>query len=141
VDKVKNDFAKTVEDARNLLAAPEQIQHLDSLIREFDTAMDRGDVNIAQSKKDAASDLVFKVLVQTPEYWHGLLRYLYQRFTELNLMGIAQQRFVDGAAAMEKGADGMHEVARICIELIDLLPKEEKGQFTGAVQAVVSHVM
>ena len=136
VEKLKTDFQDRVGRARNILETDDQLRQLAALEKEFDTALDRGDLSVAQTKDEAVGDLVFKVLVQTPEFWKYQLSALFQKFTDLNMVNVAQKQFAEGAEAMER-ENGMQDLIRICLELLALLPREERSQF----DAVVSNVM
>jgi molecular chaperone DnaK len=140
-DKLRADFADKVTQGQEILQTDERRQELAALQSEFQTALDRDDTLVAQAKYEAASDLIWRANLQRPEFWKGMLGWLYQRFTELNLLNVAQQQFKDGVAAMDRGQDGLGELILVCMELFDMLPHEERGQFSGVVAAVQSNVM
>ncbi len=93
---------------------------------------------MAEAKRDALAELTQQVWMQTIDYWMGLLQFLYGRFQELNLMALAGPRFEQGVRAANNNA--IQELADVCMELINLLPREERGKMDVPGERVVSHV-
>jgi molecular chaperone DnaK len=137
-DGLRADFQKRVQQAGDFLKEQGRKEELDALSREFHQALDRGDAAVAESKRDALHDLTQHLWMQTIGYWIHLIQFLYKRFEELNLMPLAGPRFEQGARAAQK--ENIQELARICMELINLLPREERGRIDLPGERVVSHV-
>ena len=137
-DAVRSEFEKQVKSAREILEQKGRTHELEALSREFTSAMDRGDVTVAEAKRDALAELTQQVWMQTIDYWMGLLQYLYGRFQELNLLALAGPRFEQGAAAANSG--DLQGLADVCMELINLLPREERGKLEVPAGRIVSHV-
>ena len=76
--------------------------------------------------------------MQTIDYWMGLLQYLHGRYKELNLMRLAGSRFEQGVRAANN--NHIQELADVCIELLNLLPREERGKVDMPGDRIVSHV-
>jgi molecular chaperone DnaK len=137
-EAVRIEFDKRVKGARELLEQKGRKDELEALNREFASAMDRGDVSMAEAKRDALAELTQQVWMQTIDYWLGLLQYLYGRFQELNLLALAGPRFQQGAGAANSG--DIQALADVCMELINLLPREERGKLDVPAGRIVSHV-
>ena len=137
-ESVRVEFDKRVSGARELLEQKGRKDELAALNREFASAMERGDIGTAEAKRDALAELTQHVWMQTIDYWIGLLQFLHGRFQELNLMGLAGSRFEQGVAAANAGdIQSLHDV---CFELINLLPREERGKLNVPGQQIVSNV-
>jgi molecular chaperone DnaK len=137
-EAVRIEFEKRVKGARELLEQKGRKHELEALDREFATAIDMGDVAVAEAKRDALADLTQHVWMQTIEYWMGLLQFLYGRFHELNLLALAGPRFQQGVNA--GNANDIQGLADVCMELLNLLPREERGKLNVPADRVVSHV-
>ena len=135
---VKAKFEKLATDARELLENSGRKDELAALRLEFASAMERGDLAVAEVKSAALHHITQQAWWQTIDYWMGLLQYLYGRFQELNLLALAGPRFDQGIRAANRGAT--QEVADVCMELINLLPREERGKMDVPVGRVVSNV-
>jgi hypothetical protein len=137
-EAVRVEFDKRVTGARELLEQKGRKDELAALSREFASAMERGDIGTAEAKRDALAELVQHVWMQTIDYWIGLLQFLHGRFQELNLMRLAGPRFDQGVAAANAGdIQSLHDV---CVELINLLPREERSKLNVPGQQIVSNV-
>jgi molecular chaperone DnaK len=110
--------------ARSIMEPGKEQDQAESLSREFDEAMTRGDVAVAEAKREALEALTRGVLYNTIGYWAGLFGYLYDKYQELNMMQIASDRFARGMKAYE--AQDVPGLYRVCMELIDLLPRQER---------------
>ena len=137
-DGLRMEFAKRVEGTREFLTQMGRKDELDALDREFAAAMERGDVAVAESKRDALARLTQHLSMQTIDYWIGLLQFLHGRFQELNLMGLAGSRFEQGIAAANR--NDIQALANVCMQLIDLLPLEERGKMIETTGRLVSNV-
>ena len=137
-EAVRIEFEKRVKGARELLEQKGRKHELEALDREFATAIDMGDVSVAEAKRDALAELTQHVWMQTIEYWMGLLQFLYGRFQELNLLALAGPRFQQGVNA--GNANDIQGLADVCMELLNLLPREERGKLNVPGDRVVSHV-
>jgi molecular chaperone DnaK len=135
---VRKTFEKRVKDWREYLKEKGRLDELEALGREFAGAMEGGDVAVAEAKLQALDELAHNVYVQTIDYWMGLLQYLHGRFKELNIMALAGPRFEQGVRAANRG--NTQELANLCMELINLLPREERGKLDVQSPRVVSHV-
>jgi molecular chaperone DnaK len=137
-ESVRSEFDKQVQRARELLEQKGRKDELEALSREFASAMERGDVTTAEAKSDALTALTQHVWMQTIDYWMGLLQFLYGRFQELKLLSLAGPRFEQGVAAGNSG--DIQALADVCMELINLLPREERGKLNVPTGRIVSHV-
>jgi molecular chaperone DnaK len=138
VGQLREEFKKRVDGWREFVKEKGRSAELEALNREFAAAMDRGDTGVAESKRDALDQMTRQMWVQTIDYWMGLLQYLHQRFQELKLMKLAGSRFDQGVrAANNNDIQGLHD---ICMELINLLPREEQGKMDVPADAIVSNV-
>jgi molecular chaperone DnaK len=137
-DGVRMEFNKRVQNARELLESKGRKYELDELDREFAGAIERGDLTVAEAKRDALAELTQQVWMQTIDYWMGLLQFLYGRFKELDILALAGTRFDQGVRAANN--NDMQELVNVCMELINLLPREERGKFNVADGRIVSHV-
>jgi molecular chaperone DnaK len=135
---LRRAFARRVEAARPLLEHFGRKDELEAIIREFQAAMDRDDIAVAEAKHELLDHLARHFWMQTIDYWVQLIQFLYQKFQELKLMPLAGPRFQMGMQAANAG--NMHELARICMELINLLPREERGKLDVPNEGLVSHV-
>ncbi len=135
---VRIAFEKRVKDWRDYLKEKGRLDELEAIGREFEAAMEGGDVAVAEGKLKTLDALAHKVYVQTIDYWMGLLQYLHGRFQELNLLRLAGPRFEQGVRAANRG--DLHELSTLCMELINLLPREERGRLDIESPRVVSHV-
>jgi molecular chaperone DnaK len=137
-ESIRMAFENRVKHWREYLKEKGRLDELEALSREFTGAMEGGDVAVAEGKLEALDELAHKVYVQTIDYWMGLLKYLHGRFQELNLMALAGPRFEQGVRAANRG--NIQELANLCMELINLLPREERGKLDVQSPRVVSHV-
>jgi molecular chaperone DnaK len=137
-DGVRMEFEKRVNGWREYLTSKGRGDELNALAREFSGALEQGDVALAEGKLEALDALTQKVYVQTIDYWIGLLQHLHGRFQELGLLPLAGDRFDRGVRAANQG-DGQ-EIVNICMELINLLPREERGKWSAQGDRIVSHV-
>ncbi len=135
---VRIEFDRRVQGARELLEQHGRKDEMEALGREFASAMERGDVAVALAKRDALAEMTQHVWVQTIDYWIGLCQFLYNRFQELSLMALAGPRFEQAGRAANN--NDIHGLARVCMELIDLLPREERGKLNVPDERVVSNV-
>jgi molecular chaperone DnaK len=133
-EKLRADFSERSSRAENVLASPAERQELEELGQEFHTALTRGDTVVAEQKFEVVGDLMWNAYLRMPEFWKYQLQQLYQKFQELGMLSVAQQKFADGAAAMEQ--DSLQDLVRICCELLAMLPGDQRKQFEG----VVSHI-
>jgi hypothetical protein len=127
-----------VKSAREFLEQKGRTHELEALSREFSSAMERGEVSVAEAKRDALAELTQQVWMQTIDYWMGLLQYLYGRFQELNLLALAGPRFEHGVRAAN--ANDFQGLVDVCMELLNLLPREERGKLNVPGERIVSHV-
>jgi hypothetical protein len=138
VGQLREEFQKRVEHWREFVKEKGRSTELEALAREFAAAMDRRDTAIAEAKRDALDRLTQHLWINTIDYWMGLLQYLYERYQELKLMALAGSRFDQGVrAANANDIQGLHD---ICMELIQLLPREEQGKLEVPGDRIVSHV-
>jgi molecular chaperone DnaK len=135
VEKLTGEFAMKLARGRQIITDAEPRRELEHLAVEFQAAIDRGDLPVAESKSEAAGDLVFRAEMTTIEFWRGFLGWLYQRFEALDMLGMAGNRFQLGVEAAQR--DDIIGLRIVCVELYQLLPKAERAQFDG----IVSHVM
>jgi molecular chaperone DnaK len=135
---IKADFEKRAAAGREILEKSGRKDELAALSREFASAMERGDLTVAEAKRDALDHITQQAWWQTIDYWMGLLQFLYGRFQELNLLALAGPRFDQGVRAANRGAT--QELADVCMELINLLPREERGKVNVPGDRVVSNV-
>ena len=135
VEKLSIEFAAKLARGREIITDAEPRRELEHLAVEFRAAIDRGDLPVAEAKSEAAGDLVFRAEMTTIEFWRGFLGWLYHKFETLELMGMAGNRFQTGIEALNK--DDLNGLRVVCIELYQLLPKEELAQF----DSIASHVM
>jgi molecular chaperone DnaK len=135
---VRLTFEKRVEGWREYLKSKGRADELDALSREFDGAIAQGDLDVAEGKLEALDALTRKVYMQTMDYWMGFLQHLHGRYQELGLMALAGDRFERGVRAANQG--DIQEVANMCMELINLLPREERENLGPQGQPIVSHV-
>jgi molecular chaperone DnaK len=135
---VRTAFESRVKNWREYLKEKGRHNELEALSREFASAMDHGDIAVAEGKLEALDELTHKVYVQTIDYWIGLIQYLHGRFHELNLMPLAGNRFEQAARAANRR--DIQELANLCMELINLLPREERGRLDAQSPRLVSHV-
>ena len=127
-----------MKGARELLEQKGRKDELEALNREFASAMDRGDVNVAEAKRDALAELTQQVWMQTIDYWMGLLQFLYGRFQELNLLALAGPRF---RARGQCGQRERHPGPRGRLHGADQPPPARgAGSWTCRASRIVSHV-
>jgi molecular chaperone DnaK len=135
---LRDEFQKRVKGWREFVTQQGRSTELEALDREFAAAMDRGDTAVAEAKRDALDQLTRQLYMQTIDYWMGLLQYLHGRYKELNLMRLAGSRFEQGVRAANN--NHIQELADVCIELLNLLPREERGKVDMPGDRIVSHV-
>jgi molecular chaperone DnaK len=135
---LRTEFRKRVQGWREFVTSMGRNTELDALDREFNAAMERGDMAVAESKRDALARLTQHLSMQTIDYWMGLLQYLHGRYEELNLLAMAGSRFEQGVRAANN--DDIHELSTVCFELINLLPREERGKLDVPADRIVSNV-
>jgi molecular chaperone DnaK len=125
-EEIKARYEQRMTEARNALQTDAQKSELASLDHEFQSAWAIGDLDLAEAKTESIHDLTMKALYQTTGFWKGMLSYLYTRFTELGMVEMANKQFQDGIRAAE--ADNLNGLITACMQLLDLLPREERGK-------------
>jgi molecular chaperone DnaK len=138
VGRLRDEFKQRVQGWREFVENKGRSTELEALDREFAAAMERGDTAVAEAKSDALDQLTRHLWMQTIDYWMGLLQYLHGRYQELNLMAMAGSRFEQGVREANQG--NIQGLADICMELIELLPREERGKLDVPGDRIVSHV-
>jgi molecular chaperone DnaK len=135
---VRMEFDKRVKTWREYLKEKGRAEELEALSREFDGAIEQGDIDVAVGRLEALGELTQKVYMQTIDYWIGLLNHLHGRFQELSIIPLAGPLFEQGVRAANRG--DIQELIRLCMELINLLPREEREKYDAQSQRVASHV-
>ncbi len=134
VEKIRTDFAARVARATDLLESSTELLELQALESEFQTALARGDLAAAETREKAVGDLIWKANLRRPEFWKFYLEHLSEKFKELNLLDVARKQFADAEAAKKRNS--MQDMIRICLELLALLPQEERKQLDPVVSNV-----
>jgi molecular chaperone DnaK len=134
---LKHRFESEMTRARSLMEPGKELDQAESLAREFQEAMDRGDTVVAEAKGEALDELNRRVMYNSIGYWWWMLSWLFEKYKELGMIPMAGDRFDRGVKAHE--AKNMGALAAVCIELIDLLPRQERAHIE--VPAVQSNVI
>ena len=135
VDALRDKFNNQLRWAEYVVKDSKQNRELNLLANEFQSALDRGDNEAAESKFATARNIVFNARVQTIQFWKDMLKWLYERFDSLGMLQLFEQQMREGIAAAE--ADDLDKLVKVCNELLGLLPQEDRKEF----QSVVSNVM
>ena len=130
-DKIKINFDARMATMQQIIKTDEHRVEMAALQNEFQSAMEREDYAVAEAKYKAADDLLFRAEMKTLRFWQGILGWLYQMFTELNMLQMGQQQFNDAAQIMNN-EDRLQSLIAICMELMNMLPPEKREQFPKA---------
>jgi hypothetical protein len=92
-------------------------------------AMDLGDADLVRRGSEEVRDVGSRLLTQQPGFWVGFLEYLEPRQPLMRDSLLAEQLFVQGRRAINKGdVEGLKTAVR---QLVSLLPSEEQQKASG----------
>lgn len=131
------EFRKSEHQIRELLtdADVNRRQQIDALTDEFNSALSRDDIELADLKLTAAKGLEWALIVEQPGYWVALFDYLSRTVLEGPNAAQARVSIDDGKVAINQ--QSWNDLVRICREMIKMLPDQQKAALP---QVIVSHV-
>jgi hypothetical protein len=108
---------------------------MEALAEEFDEAVRRNDLQLAETRVKAADDLRWSLLRERPEYW----RQLFDDLCQVVLAGpnAAEARVPIDAGKVAVARNDVGALVEACLELIRLLPQGEEAALPTA---LLSHV-
>lgn len=113
----------------------ESRQHV-ALSGEFNAAVARADLQLAESKLAAVKALEWALIRQQPGYWASLFEYLCQEVPQGPRAGEATVPIEQGRAAVKR--NDLQALHQACMALIRLLPQQEQAQLPTVVRSHVS---
>lgn len=135
--RLREAFAEAEEVVGSLLADGDRARALqiEALAEEFDQAVRRNDLQLAETRVKAADDLRWSLLRERPEYW----RQLFDDLCRVVLAGpnAAEARVPIDAGKVAVARNDVGALVEACLELIRLLPQGEEAALPTA---LLSHV-
>lgn len=103
---------------------------------EFQAAIDRADLRLAEAKFKAVQDLEYSLLREQPAYWRALFSYLCKEVLKTPRASEARIPIDEGKAAINKNNN--QGVIQACLALIRLLPQSQQQKIPDSILSTVA---
>jgi molecular chaperone DnaK len=111
-------------------------RQLAALSIEFQAAIDRADLRLAEAKFKAVQDLEYSLLREQPGFWRGLFDYLCEEVLKTPRASEARIPIDEGKAAINKNDN--QGVIQACLALIRLLPQSQQRKIPDSILSTVA---
>lgn len=128
-------FEQVVAQAHQLGERAESARVI-ALHEEFGVAIERGDLDLAAEKIEAAHQVYLGLVTMHPEWWRGFFQHLVEQIRALGLEAQAQGSIERGSKALQNNT--FNELRGACFELLHLLPRETQEELQA--QGLTSHI-
>jgi molecular chaperone DnaK len=131
-------FVASSDQVRQLLDhndAKRGRQHA-ALCVEFQSAIDRADLRLAETKFKAVQNLEYSLLREHPGYWRALFEYLCKEVLKTPRASEARVSIDEGKAAINKNDN--QGVIQACFALIRLLPPSQQNKIPDSILSNVA---
>ncbi|HEX8688213.1 MAG TPA: Hsp70 family protein, partial [Pyrinomonadaceae bacterium] len=119
-------FETTAGSVKELLGRQggERARQMRALSEEFEDAVERGDLALAETKLQSARDLQWALYQEKPDFWVSLFDALCANVLRSEKAAEAQPAVERGRSARDRG--DIYTLSQICVQLLQLLPEEQR---------------